>query len=44
MVGGTDWELKIDPKRLREKIKNDIEKRTLVKKRKKRTSRDKHKV
>ena len=27
MVGGSVWELKIDPKRLREEIKNDIEKR-----------------
>ena len=27
-VGGSVWELKIDPKRLREEIKNDIEKRT----------------
>ena len=26
-VGGSVWELKIDPKRLREKIKNDIEMR-----------------
>ena len=26
-VGGSAWELKIDPKRLRKKIKNDIEKR-----------------
>ena len=26
-VGGSAWELKIDPKRFREKIKNDIEKR-----------------
>ena len=25
--GGSVWELKIDPKRLREEIKNDIEKR-----------------
>ena len=27
MVGGSVWELKIDPKRLREEIKNDIEKK-----------------
>ena len=27
-VGESVWELKIDPKRLREKIKNDIEKIT----------------
>ena len=27
LVGGSVWELKIDPKRLREEIKNDIEKR-----------------
>ena len=26
-VGGSVWELKIDPKRSRKKIKNDIEKR-----------------
>ena len=26
-VGGSIWELKIDPKRLRKEIKNDIEKR-----------------
>ena len=26
-MGGSVWELKIDPKRLREEIKNDIEKR-----------------
>ena len=26
-VGRSVWELKIDPKRLREEIKNDIEKR-----------------
>ena len=26
-VGGSAWELKIDPKRLRKKIKNAIEKR-----------------
>ena len=26
-VGGSAWEFKIDPKRLRKKIKNDIEKR-----------------
>ena len=26
-VGGSVWELKIDPKRFREKIKNDIEER-----------------
>ena len=26
-VGGSVWELNIDPKRLREEIKNDIEKR-----------------
>ena len=26
-VGGSAWELKIDPKRLREEIKNDIERR-----------------
>ena len=26
-VGGSAWKLKIDPKRLRKKIKNDIEKR-----------------
>ena len=26
-VGGSIWELKIDPKRLREEIKNDIERR-----------------
>ena len=25
-MGGSAWELKIDPKRFREKIKNDIEK------------------
>ena len=38
MVGGSVWELKIDPKRLREEIKNDIEKRR-KKKTKKTTSR-----
>ena len=27
MVGGSVWELKIDPKRFQEEIKNDIEKR-----------------
>ena len=27
MVGGSVWELKIDPKRLRGEIKNDIEKK-----------------
>ena len=27
-VGGSVWELKIDPKRFREEIKNDIEKRS----------------
>ena len=27
MVGGSVWELKIDPKRLREEIKNVIEKK-----------------
>ena len=26
-MGGSVWELKIDPKRLREEIKNDIEKK-----------------
>ena len=26
--GGSSWRSKIDPKRLREKIKNDIEKRS----------------
>ena len=26
-VGGSIWELKINPKRLREEIKNDIERR-----------------
>ena len=26
-VGGSVWELKIDPKRLRKEIKNDIERR-----------------
>ena len=26
-IGGSVWELKIDPKRSRKKIKNDIEKR-----------------
>ena len=26
-VGGSVWELKIDPKRFREEIKNDIERR-----------------
>ena len=34
-VGGSVWELKIDPKRLREEIKNDIEKQ--------RKKRDEHK-
>ena len=24
-VGGSDWELKIDPKRFRDEIKNDID-------------------
>ena len=32
MVGGSVWELKIDSKRLREEIKNDIEKRRREKK------------
>ena len=27
-VGGSAWELKIDPERFRKKIKNDIEKRS----------------
>ena len=34
-VGGSVWELKIDPKRLREEIKNDIEKRRKKKTKKK---------
>ena len=37
-MGGSVWELKIDPKRLREEIKNDIERRR-KKKDKKRASR-----
>ena len=37
-MGGSVWELKIDPKRLREEIKNDIEK-IRKKKNKKRASR-----
>ena len=34
-MGGSVWELKIDPKRLREEIKNDIERRRKKKYRKK---------
>ena len=40
-VGGSVWELKIDPKRLREEIKNDIEKRRKKKDEKKSIKSDK---
>ena len=40
-VGGSVWELKIDPKRLREEIKNDIERRRKKKYEKKSITSDK---
>ena len=40
-VGGSVWELKIDPKRLREEIKNDIEKRRTKRHEKKSIKNDK---
>ena len=42
MVGGSVWELKIDPKRLREEIKNDIEKKERKTKNKKNIKSDKN--
>ena len=41
MVGTSVWELKIDPKRLREEIKNDIERRRKKKDEKKSIKSDK---
>ena len=40
-VGGSVWELKIDPKRLREEIKNDIERRRKKRSEKKTIENDK---
>ena len=43
-VGGSAWELKIDPKRVRKKIKYDIEKRRTKRGEKKSINNDKKRL